>query len=89
SHPSASQFGDVRDQMGLDASAADDRRLLVGGPGEPTRGFVVHSLDWGGEGTIDVAGHFAVSGSLDVPRALAAGRGPTHWQLAMGYAGWS
>ncbi len=88
SHPSSSLFREVRHQMELEDSAADDRRLLVGGPVEPTRGFVVHSRDWGGEDTIDVAGRFAVSGSLDVLRAIAGRRGPTHWQLAMGYAGW-
>ncbi|MFM6854713.1 MAG: YqgE/AlgH family protein [Sphingopyxis sp.] len=81
--------GEVLEEMALPAALPANPAVLVGGPVEPQRGFVIHSRDWGGEGTIDVAGLFAVSASLDVLRAIAGGRGPRQWQLAMGYAGWS
>ena len=54
----------------------------------PRRGFVVHSADWGGQDTVDVAGRWALSGTLDVLRAIAAGTGPRRWAVALGYAGW-
>jgi putative transcriptional regulator len=72
----------------IDGRFDPDPPVMIGGPVEQQRGFVVHSSDWGGEGTIDVAGRFSVSLSLDVLRAIAGGRGPSRWLLAMGYAGW-
>ncbi len=79
---------EVLDQADLPGAISPDPMVMIGGPVEPQRGFVVHSRDWGGQGTIDVAGGFAVSGSLDVLRAISAGKGPARWMLAMGYAGW-
>lgn len=79
---------EVLDQAHLPGSITPDPPVMIGGPVEPQRGFVVHSRDWGGQGTIDVAGRFAVTASLDVLRAIAEGRGPGRWMLAMGYAGW-
>lgn len=79
---------EVLDQAQLPGSITPDPPVMIGGPVEPQRGFVVHSRDWGGQGTIDVAGLFAVTASLDVLRAIAEGKGPARWMLAMGYAGW-
>jgi putative transcriptional regulator len=55
---------------------------------ETRRGFVLHTLDWGGQDTIDVAGKWALSGTLDALRAIASGNGPSRWLVALGYAGW-
>ena len=79
---------DLLDQLEIDRGDVDNAPVCIGGPVEPGRGFVLHSTDWQGQGTIDVAGRWALSGSLDVLRAIAAGQGPTRWQVALGYAGW-
>lgn len=79
---------EILDQANLPAMITPDPLVLMGGPCEPGRGFVLHSRDWGGKDTVDVAGRFALSASLDVLRAIAGGRGPSRWLLAMGYAGW-
>lgn len=79
---------ELLDQAGIAGTVSPDPWVLVGGPVDPQRGFVLHSSDWGGEGTIDVAGLFSVSGSLDILRAIAQGRGPSVWQVSLGYAGW-
>ncbi len=63
--------------------------VYLGGPVEPTRGFVLHSPDWGGEGAVQVAGRWMVSSSHDILRAIGEGRGPSRWLIALGYAGWS
>jgi putative transcriptional regulator len=76
-------------QLDIDPGAAPDAPLHQGGPVEPHRGFVIHSDDWGGEGSIDVAGRWRLTATLDVLRALAEGRGPTRWLAALGYAGWA
>lgn len=75
-------------QLGLDPGVAPDAPLHAGGPVEPNRGFVIHSADWGGEGSVDVAGRWCLTATLDVLKALAEGRGPTRWLAALGYAGW-
>lgn len=82
-------FHDLLAQLGIEAGEAPDVPIHFGGPVEPRRGFVVHSKDWGGQDTIDVAGRWALSGTTDVLRAIAAGKGPGRWLVALGYAGWS
>lgn len=79
---------DLLRQFEIDPGAAPDRPVHFGGPVEPRRGFVLHSTDWSGQDTIDVAGRWALSGTIDVLRAIAEGRGPSRWLVALGYAGW-
>ena len=84
----AISFHDVLGQFEINPGAAPDVAVHLGGPVEPRRGFVLHSRDWGGADTIDVAGRWALSGTIDVLRAIAAGTGPARWVAALGYAGW-
>lgn len=79
---------DLLEQFEIEPGDAPDAPVHIGGPVEPRRGFVVHSRDWGGQDTIDVAGRWALSGTVDVLRAIAAGTGPSRWLVALGYAGW-
>ena len=79
---------DVLGQLDIDPGDAPDAPIHFGGPVEPRRGFVLHTSDWGGQDTIDVAGRWALSGTIDVLRAIAEGKGPAHWLVALGYAGW-
>lgn len=79
---------DVLDQFEIDHGVAPDVAIHFGGPVETRRGFVVHSRDWGGQDTIDVAGRWCLSGTIDVLRAIAEGSGPTRFAVALGYAGW-
>jgi len=81
-------FHDVLKQLDIDPGSTPDVPVCVGGPCEPRRGFVLHSRDWGGGDTIDIAGRWALSGTLDVLRAIADGKGPSRWVPALGYAGW-
>ena len=62
--------------------------MLHGGPVEPGRGFVLHSDDWGGQDTIQVVGIGALTGTIDVLKAIAEGKGPSRYLVALGYAGW-
>lgn len=82
--------GAVLDQLDI-AHDGDplDAPVFLGGPVEQTRGFVLHSSDWGGEGAVEVAGRWTVSSSHDILRAIGEGRGPSRWLVALGYAGWA
>ena len=86
------RFRQLLKQLGLDPGEAPDCPVHHGGPVEPGRGFVLHNDDWGGQDTIQVAGRngqqFAMTGTIDVLKAIAEGRGPSRWLVALGYAGW-
>ena len=79
-------------QLDIDPGAAPDCAVHHGGPVEPGRGFVLHSSDWDGEDSVKVDGPkgeiFAMTGTIDVLRAIAEGMGPSRWIVALGYAGW-
>lgn len=77
------------EQVDIEPGAAPDVPVHWGGPVEPSRGFVLHSTDWGGQDTILVGMKWAFTGTLDVLRALSEGKGPRQWLVALGYAGWS
>jgi len=63
-------------------------RLHAGGPVEGGRGFVLHTGDWSSDGSLTVEGGFALTASVDILKAIAAGGGPRQGLLALGYAGW-
>lgn len=56
---------DLLEQFEIEPGEAPDAPIHFGGPVEPRRGFVLHSLDWGGQDTIDI------SGDLDHPHPSA------------------
>ena len=85
-------FRGLLKQLDIDPGEAPDCAVHHGGPVEPGRGFVIHSTDWGGQDTLHVNGAdgelFAMTGTIDVLRAIAEARGPEEWIVALGYAGW-
>jgi len=89
-HPSV-HLGDVLRELGLTASTPQvrDAPIYVGGPVEPGRGFVLHSADYSSAATVDIGGHWSMTGTRDILQALAEGRGPQQWLVALGYAGWA
>lgn len=80
---------DLLEQLEIAPGVAPNAPVHFGGPVETRRGFVLHSADWGGQDTLDVAGRWSLSGTLDVLRAIAGGTGPSRWLVALGYAGWA
>ena len=85
-------FRSLLRQLDIEPGKAPDCAVHHGGPVEPGRGFILHSNDWGGQDTLHVNGEhgeiFAMTGTIDVLRAIAEGRGPSSWIAALGYAGW-
>jgi putative transcriptional regulator len=63
-------------------------KLCAGGPVGNARGFVLHTNDWTGEGSLKVDDCMALTASLDVLKVIAEGGGPRECVLALGYAGW-
>ncbi len=74
------------------AEALEERlgaRVLLGGPVEKSRGFVLHSPDvLEREGTVAVSDDVHLSTTLDVLRDISSGKGPEQFLLALGFASW-
>lgn len=75
-------------QLEIDPGVAPDVPVLMGGPVEQQRGFVLHSQDWAGDGSIQIGSSFTLTSTLDVLKVIASGNGPSRWLVALGYAGW-
>ncbi len=70
----------------IDAPAAP---VLIGGPVERERGFVVHTDDYQGESSLLIGQGMALSATRDVLEAIAhEAERPRRSILALGYAGW-
>jgi putative transcriptional regulator len=85
------RLGDVLAQMGVKSQIAEveDAPVLIGGPVQPERGFVLHTAEGVWESSFHVSDSLCVTTSRDVLVALAEGQGPRRAIVALGYAGWS
>lgn len=81
-------FHGLLKQLDIAPGVAPDARIHLGGPMERQRGFIIHSLDWAGEGSVQVADRWGLTATLGILRAIAEGKGPSRWVAALGYAGW-
>ncbi|CAN5214589.1 YqgE/AlgH family protein [soil metagenome] len=78
----------VEDRIRL-PEGPDSVIVQFGGPVEPGRGFVLHTSDYfSSETTLPIDDGIALTATLDILRAIAAGGGPRRSLLALGYAGW-
>lgn len=83
-------FPAVVEQLGIEAvPEAASRCVHIGGPVESSRGFVLHSADYVHESTLVIDDDFALTATVDVLKAIAAGKGPRRSVFALGYAGWA
>lgn len=84
------RFDELLDQLSIPrAPEGRDIRVLMGGPVDRGRGFVLHTADWvAGKATLAVPGGYAMTATQDILEALAIGGGPQHALLALGYSGW-
>lgn len=83
-------FHGLLEQLDIPETAEGrDIRVLLGGPVERGRGFVLHSPDYESEGaTMGIEGGFGMTATTDILKALAEGKGPSRAILALGYSGW-
>ncbi len=85
------RLGDVLAQMSLRSDLPDvvDAPVLVGGPVQPERGFVLHTPHGAWDSSFRISDSISVTTSRDILEAIAAGNGPQHAIVALGYSGWS
>ena len=85
------RLGDVLAQMDMHSELIEvvDAPVLIGGPVQPERGFVLHGPGGEWESSFHISEHISVTTSRDILLAMAAGEGPLHAVVALGYSGWS
>jgi len=78
------------EQLGINPGSARDEAVLVGGPVQPERGFVLHTADTGASTTGEnVPGGFTLTVTREILEGLAGRqRRPNKALLAIGYSGW-
>ncbi len=82
-------LGDLLGQLGIEPSPPRRQiEVCAGGPCETSRGFVLHSAEWQGDGSLVVDDTLSLTASLDVLKAIAEGDGPARALLALGHASW-
>jgi putative transcriptional regulator len=83
-------FDRALEPFGLDVPPGSGKvRVYYGGPVESQRGFVLHTPDWKGQGTLVIDAHFALTEDPKVLQAMARGGGPRRALFCLGYAGWA
>ncbi len=84
-------LGDKDEEIRLPPERARDPiTILRGGPVETSRGFVLHTPDFGlADSTLEINRDFSLSATTEVLRAVLGGAGPKQAVLAFGHAGWS
>ncbi len=63
--------------------------VLLGGPLQPDRGFVLHKLEQSWQSTLKVCDTVAVTSSQDILQAMAHNQGPNEALMILGYSGWA
>lgn len=84
-------FKDLLEELKVEEPTPDNGSapaIHFGGPVETGRGFVLHSVDYAGPDSMPLSGKFALTATVDILKAIAAGEGPQQHLLALGYAGW-
>lgn len=76
-------------ELGGETSPYRNAPVYYGGPMHKDRGFILHvgdSQQW--DSSIQVGDGIALTTSLDILQAFAAGEGPEHFLVCLGCAGW-
>lgn len=70
-------------------SKLDSITLHEGGPVESGRCFILHSADYVQETTLIISETVALTATIDILTAIANGKGPQDYIIALGFSGWA
>jgi putative transcriptional regulator len=84
------KLGEIFKQMNIPVTsqAAADMPVFTGGPVQQHRGFVLHTTGGNWDMSMAVSDSISLTTSRDVIEAIAVGKGPEQYLVALGYAGW-
>jgi len=82
-------LAEVLDKLDTPSHGASGKPVLIGGPVEQERGFVLHTDDWiTDDSSLRIDGGMAVTGTREALLAMSEITGPARSVLVLGYAGW-
>ena len=84
-------LGDLFSQLDIEIEdeSISNVSALVGGPVQPEQGFVLHDTKKSWQSTLPITDNLAITSSRDILLDIAQGKGPEHFLLTLGCAGWS
>jgi putative transcriptional regulator len=72
-----------------DTTVSGNVSVFAGGPVQPEVGFVLHSADYRGAGTLHITDQIALTSSRQILLDIGNNKGPQKSLIAFGYAGWA
>lgn len=63
--------------------------VYIGGPVQLEQGFILHTGNDNWQNSITIAANVHLTSSVDILRAIAAGKGPHHYLVILGFSGWA
>jgi len=84
------KLGDIFKQMNIPFTSllAAETPIFAGGPVQQERGFVLHTAGGDWHASLPISETISLTTSRDVLEAIAVGKGPEQYLVALGYAGW-
>lgn len=88
--PSEMTLSKIFKQMKIRVTSpcAAETLVFAGGPVQQERGFVLHTAGGDWDASMAVSESISLTTSRDVIEAIAVGKGPEQYLVALGYAGW-
>lgn len=90
--PTGASMADIFNELDIacpiDATEFKNRPVLAGGPVERDKGFIIHDSRFSWESSISVSSTLSICTSREILQDIAIGKGPEHFLLALGCAGW-
>lgn len=62
--------------------------ILIGGPEQLTRGFILHTPDYTSAQTKAVTPEVSLTATQDILQDIMTGKGPAHFLVALGHCNW-
>ena len=83
-------ISDLLKQLNIETSnILEPFPIYLGGPVEPYRGFILHSLDYlNKDKTIKIDNVLGMTSTLDIVEDIVTNKGPKTFFVALGYSGW-
>lgn len=89
--PTGISLGDILEHMEIEPEDPTANRIPIfeGGPVQRERGFIIHQPQGFWEAMLTLDHDIGITTSRDILVAIANGKGPEKFFVALGYAGWA
>ncbi len=91
--PLQASIADILEELEIKSEAGEQnfhrRQVLAGGPVERDKGFILHDAGAEWESSVGVTQGISITTSKTILQAIATGKGPNNYLVALGCAGWA